>query len=71
MYEQEEEAPTVVLGNNVVSQKSPFVKVIDMNVDKFKISKPITKKKNLQNGKASIQRGEFGDQKAVWCKIVF
>jgi hypothetical protein len=42
-----------------------------LNVDKFKISKPHIKKKNLQNGKVSIQRGEFGDKKVLWCKIVF
>ena len=62
----------MTLDTKIVQNKSPFVKVIEFNVDKFKISKPIEKKKNLQNGKVSIQRGEFGDdKKIIWCKIVF
>ena len=72
-FVQEDEAPTVTLGTNLVQNKSPFVKVIEFNIDKFKISKPLEKKKNLQNGKVSVQRGEFGDsdKKVLWCKVVF
>ena len=72
-FVQEDEAPTVTLDTNIVQNKSPFVKVIDLSVDKFKISKPQEKKKNLQNGKVSVQRGEFGDdsKKMIWCKVVF
>jgi hypothetical protein len=40
-------------------------------VDKFKVKHPLPKKKNLLNGQVSIERGEFGDQKVLWCKIVF
>jgi len=73
-FVQEDEAPTVTLDTNIVQNKSPFVKVIDLSVDKFKISNPQEKKKNLQNGKVSVQRGEFGDdssKKMIWCKVVF
>ena len=40
-------------------------------MEKFKIAIPIALKKNLQNGRLSIHRGEFGDTKTVMCKIIF
>lgn len=68
-YAPEDEPPTVTLGSDVVVQKSPFKKVFEINVEKFKIAIPVAQKKNLQNGRVSIHRGEF--DKVIMCKIIF
>ena len=67
----DDEAPTVTLGDNPAS-KSPFTKVYEKAVEKFKLASPIELKKNLCNGKVSIQRGEFGtDKPKIIFKIIF
>ena len=64
-----DEPPTVTLGSDIVVQKSPFRKMFEIMVEKFKIATPVTQKKNLQNGRVSIHRGEFDS--TVMCKIIF
>lgn len=41
--------------------KSPFEKVFEKEVQKFKISTPIEQKKNCGMGKISIQKGVFNE----------
>ena len=59
----------MTLGSDIVLQKSPFRKIFELTVEKFKIATPLTQKKNLQNGKVSIHRGEFDS--TIMCKIIF
>ena len=48
-----DEPPTVTLGEDVSTQ-SPFTKLFEKTVDKFKLSLPADLKKNLGQGKVSI-----------------
>jgi hypothetical protein len=54
----EEEPPTVTLGD-YKGVKSPYEKVFEKEVQKFKISTPIELKKNCGLGKVSILKGVF------------
>jgi hypothetical protein len=54
----EDEPPTVTLGE-YKGVKSPFEKVFEKEVQKFKISTPAENKKNCGLGKASVQKGVF------------
>lgn len=68
---EDDEPPTVVLGDDV-NTENPFKKVFEKQVDKFKIAIPAPLKKNLGQGKVSIQTGEFGeDKKTIMTKVVF
>lgn len=58
-YHDDDEAPTVVLGEDV-NTKNPFTKKFEKQVDKFKIAMPVEVKKNLGQGKVSIQIGSLG-----------
>jgi hypothetical protein len=53
VYAEEDEPPTVTLGE-YKGIKSPFEKVFEKEVQKFKISTPIEQKKNCGIGKTSI-----------------
>lgn len=40
MYAEPDEPPSVTLGANVAAQESPFSKVMEKTVDKFKVTAP-------------------------------
>ena len=52
-YKNEEEPPSIKLEDQQVS-KSPFTKIFERDVQKFKQITPIDKKRNMGVGKASI-----------------
>jgi hypothetical protein len=55
MYAEPDEPPSVTLGA-VAAQESPFSKVIEKTVDKFKVTAPgpSNEKQNCGNGRLSI-----------------
>ncbi len=59
----------------MAAQQSPFSKVMEKMVDKFKIVTPggETGKRNCGSGRVSIQRGEFGEEekKIVLYQLIF
>mgnify|MGYP001226568247 CR=1 FL=1 len=57
-YKNEDEPPTITL-KEYVGPKSPFEKILEINIQKYKIATPIEKKKNCGIGKVSIQKGVF------------
>lgn len=59
-YANEEEPPTVVLEDQAAS-KSPFTKVYEKEVQKFKQATSPELKKNCGQGKVSILKGVFGE----------
>jgi len=64
MKPDDEEAPAIQAGPNPAN-KSPYRKLIEQEVDKYKVVKPIELKKNLCNGKVSLQVAELGDDKSI------
>ena len=58
----------MTLADNV-NTKSPFTKLFEKQVDKFKISAPLADKKNLGSGKASLQVMELNGSKMY--KLIF
>lgn len=71
VYKNEDEPPTVVLEDQT-AQDSPFTKVFEREVTKFKQATPVDQKKNCGGGKVSIQKGTFGeDKKSVIYKVIF
>lgn len=71
-YKDDDEGPTVVLGEDV-NTKNPFSKNYEKQVDKFKIAAPENLKKNLGQGKVSIQIGQLGTEEKQFkvFKLVF
>lgn len=67
--DDQEEPPTVVELGEDVTDNSPFKKNFEKNCDKFKIATPEAEKKNLGQGKISIQCGLFGEVNLY--KLVF
>ena len=71
-----DEPPTVVLEDKE-QQESPFQKLFEKEVEKFKIKIPEPLKKNLGRGKVQIMKGVFGVKEGeteggvTLCKLIF
>lgn len=74
LYVNDDEPPTVVLEDKP-TLNSPFEKVFEKDVQKFKQSAGAKEKKNCGAGRISIQKGTFGGEdgvpKSVIYKIIF
>lgn len=50
---------------DVVAVKSPFTKLFEREISKYKVDKPAEQKRNCGIGKVSIQKCEFGKEDAA------